>query len=87
MSRSWRDIVPKTWDILLSIQLSQKGIEGTALMICAVAAHHKLDEGKEPRHQMQSGSSQLLILSDSWLSKCLDDHLKPALAKSQYDPP
>lgn len=33
------------------------GIEGTALMICAVAAHHKLDQGKELRYQMQRGGS------------------------------
>lgn len=30
------------------------GTEGTVLVICAVAAHHKLDQGKE---QMQSGGS------------------------------
>lgn len=33
------------------------GIEDTAFMICAVAAHHKLDQGTELRYQMQSGGS------------------------------
>lgn len=31
------------------------GIEGTAMMIWMICAHHKLEQGKELRYQMQSG--------------------------------